>query len=223
MSAAPWTTIPRLSPLWLRRAGVATVGVALTTTGAFAALTAATVHLVNAPRKRWYTDDFVLTPEDLNMPYNEVQFFTDDGVSLTGWFIQQSSGGKPARRVVVCCHPYNSNKSNLLAMARGLWDAKYSVFMFGFRSHADHPTAQSLGYLEQLDAKAALRCAHETAPPGSRLGLVGASMGGAVALMVGHDPPPAPKVVGIATDCAFANLRDVCARGATDTGLRGLT
>jgi dienelactone hydrolase len=81
--------------------------------------------------------------------------------------------------------------------------------MFGFRSHDDHPTAQSLGYLEQLDAKAALRCAHETAPPGSRLGLVGASMGGAVSLMVGHDPPPAPKVVGIATDCAFANLRDV--------------
>ena len=28
------------------------------------------------------------------------------------------------------------------------------------------PTVQSLGYLEQLDAQAALRCAHETAPPG---------------------------------------------------------
>ena len=75
-------------------------------------------RLVNCPRQRAYSDSFVLTPEDLNMPYEEVQFFTEDGVSLTGWFIPQSSGGRPSRRVVVCCHPYNSNKSNLLGLAR---------------------------------------------------------------------------------------------------------
>lgn len=32
----------------------------------------------------------VLTPEDLNMPFQEVQFFAADGVSLTGWYLFNS-------------------------------------------------------------------------------------------------------------------------------------
>jgi hypothetical protein len=130
------------------------------------------LHSVHARRRRYYTDSFVLTPEDLNMPYEEVGFFTEDNVALTGWYIPQSSGGRQSRRVVVCCHPYNSNKSNLLGVARGLWGAGFSVFMFDFRSFARSPVAQSLGYYEQRDARAALACAQRSAPEGARLGLV---------------------------------------------------
>ncbi|CAE8633943.1 unnamed protein product [Polarella glacialis] len=171
------------------------------------AVTGYVLNGVHCSRRRDYADEFVLTPEDLNMPYHEVQFFTEDGVSLTGWFIPQSSGGRPSRRVIVCCHPHNSSKSNLLGVARGLWDRRYSVFMFDFRSFAHTKTRQSVGYFEQRDARAAVRCARLTAPEGSEIGLIGASMGGAVALMVGHEAEVG--AVGIATDCAFANLEDV--------------
>eukprot|EP00439_Symbiodinium_sp_Y106_P007943 s6880_g1.t1 len=82
------------------------------------------VSAVHGSRRRGYTDEFV-------------QFFTEDGISLTGWFIPQSSAGRPSRRILVFCHPYNNSKSNLLGVARGLWDRRYSIFMFDFRSFAD--------------------------------------------------------------------------------------
>jgi len=179
--------------------GAAACGVVGTAAYALAAL--------HSDRRRGYTDEFVLTPEDLNMPYQEVQFFTEDGISLKGWFIPQSSGGQPSRRIVVCCHPHNSTKSNMLAVARGLWEQRYSVFMFDFRSFATTPTKQSVGYLEQRDARAAIACARRTAPAGSEVGIVGASMGGAVALIVGHEAEV--NAVGIATDCAFSSLAEV--------------
>lgn len=210
---ALWTTSPDKQAArgaFARYASVAAkcaaVGVSLGTLGAVA-VAGYVCNAVHARRKRGPADEFCLTPEDLNMPYQEVQFFTEDGVSLTGWFIQQTSRGQPSRRVVVCCHPYNSSKSNLLGVAKGLWDRRYSVFMFDFRSFAHTPTSQSVGFLEQRDARAAVACAKRTAPEGSEVALIGASMGGAVALLVGHEAEVG--AVGIATDCAFASLMDV--------------
>jgi esterase/lipase len=166
-----------------------------------------TSHKINAKRPRGYSDEFVLTPEDLNMPYEEVQFFAEDGVSLTGWFIPQSSMGRQSKRVLVCCHPYNHTKSNLLGVARGFWEQRYSVFMFDFRSFAHNPTQQSIGFFEQRDARAAVQCAVQLSPTGSRAGIMGASMGGAISLIVGHEE--ASSVVGIAADCAFESLHEV--------------
>ena len=45
-------------------------------------------------------------------------------------------------------------------------------------------------------------------PAGSKLGLLGASMGGAVSIMVGHSDSLKLAPVGIATDCAFCSLYD---------------
>ena len=56
------------------------------------------------------------------------------------------------RAVCVLCgrvQPFNSHKSNCLGMARQLWESGYSVFMFDFRSFAEIPTKQSVGYYEQ--------------------------------------------------------------------------
>ena len=183
----------------------------------------------------------VLTPEDLNMPFQEVQFFAADGVSLTGWYlhhssipflttdrlcigilycfgcrpkgpswsryIPQSHHGKPSRRTIVCCHPYNSSKSNLLGVARGFWDQRYALFLFDFRSFAHIRTEQSIGFLEQRDARAAIATAKQLSPEDTRIGVMGASMGGAVSLIVGHEEETA--AVGILSDCAFSSLSAV--------------
>ena len=147
------------------------------------------------------------------MPYQEVQFFAGDGVSLTGWYIPQSSHGRPSQRVIVCCHPYNHSKSNILGVARGFWEQRYSLFLFDFRSFARNVTPQSIGYLEQRDARAAIQTALQLAPTNSKIGIMGASMGGAVSLIVGHDE--GPPVVGIATDCAFESLESVVEHAIT--------
>ena len=141
------------------------------------------------------------------MPFQEVQFFAADGVSLTGWYIPQSYQGKPSRRTIVCCHPYNNSKSNLLGVARGFWDQRYSLFLFDFRSFAHIRTEQSIGFLEQRDARAAIATAKQLSPEDTRIGVMGASMGGAVSLIVGHEEETA--AVGIAADCAFSSLSAV--------------
>ena len=141
------------------------------------------------------------------MPFQEVQFFAADGVSLTGWYIPQSYQGKPSRRTIVCCHPYNNSKSNLLGVARGFWDQRYSLFLFDFRSFAHIRTEQSIGFLEQRDARAAIATAKQLSPDDTRIGVMGASMGGAVSLIVGHEEETA--AVGIAADCAFSSLSAV--------------
>ena len=203
-----------LRGLWSRvaSASLRTVGAAagLTVTASATTITVVAAYAANgvhAARRRGYTDSMVLTPEDLNMPYEEVQFFAADGVSLTGWHIPQSSQGRASRRVIVCCHPYNHSKSNLLGVARGFWEQRYSLFLFDFRSFAHQQTGQSIGFYEQRDARAAIACAKSVSPPDAQIGLMGASMGGAVSLIVGHEEET--EAVGIIADCPFMSLRDV--------------
>jgi fermentation-respiration switch protein FrsA (DUF1100 family) len=85
--------------------------------------------------------------------------------------------------------------------------------MTDFRSFAKKSTKQSIGYYEQRDAKAALSYVRnvlgaELDSP-LRIGLFGASMGGAVALLVSHDAENKDHVKAIVTDCAFSSLRSV--------------
>jgi len=147
------------------------------------------------------------------MPFRDCAFVTDDDVTLKGWYIQQTNRGRLSNKVVVMMHPYNSNKANMLAVARALWEHGYSVFMFDFRSFAEKSTRQSVGFYEQRDAIAAIdyvkgSLGKELDRP-IRIGLFGASMGGAVALMTSQKK----KVDAVATDCAFASLRDVVVNG----------
>eukprot|EP00939_MAST-03C_sp_MAST-3C-sp1_P004179 g4179.t1 len=110
--------------------------------------------------------------------------------------------------------------------------------MFDFRSFAEESTKQSVGFYEQRDALAAIRYVRESfgqKPSSSssssskgevvvekepvrsperpiRVGLFGASMGGAVALLVSHGKR-AEQVDAVVTDCAFASLRGVVRHG----------
>lgn len=59
---------------------------------------------VNSKRPRFATDNYVLTPEELKMPYKHHQLTTEDDVSLSGWIIEQSRGGRPSSRVIVFFH-----------------------------------------------------------------------------------------------------------------------
>ena len=90
------------------------------------------------------------------MPYKSIDFVTEDGVHLNGWLLEPTRMGKSSERLVILMHPYNIHKSNLLAMAQGLWNQGFNVFLFDFRSFAQPRVRQSLGYLEQKDALAAI-------------------------------------------------------------------
>lgn len=182
-------------------AGTLATGALCSAVGAYGAYT------INQPRQRWFSDHFVLTPETLRLPYKKVSLETEDGIHLDAWFMEQTIRGKASKDLVLCCNPYNQDKSSLLGVARGLWDAGYSVLLFDFRSYAQEETPQTIGYLEKRDGDAALDWLCANMPEGGRIGLVGASMGGAVALTLAADRRP--EVIACATDCAFSSLKEV--------------
>ena len=168
--------------------------------------TSYTVKKINYQRSRYWSDSFTMTPEAMRMPFRSVSFRTEDGITLSGWYVPQTHRGKPSKRIIVCCNPYNHDRSTMLGVARGLWEASYSVLLFNFRSHAKLQTQQSIGHLEVSDARAALEWVRKNKEPSARIGVLGASMGGAMALTMAEEND---DLVACATDCAFTSLYDV--------------
>jgi len=161
------------------------------------------VKEVNGPRKRYWSDGYFLTPESLRMPYEEHEFTTEDGVTLTGWIINNTKHGRPSKRVIVLFHPYNMHMSSLLAVARCLYENRFTIFLQSFRSFAKVQTRQSIGYLELRDARAGIKFVKEKIPD-ARISLCGASMGATTAIRVA---PEFPDIVAVCVDCPFARLR----------------
>ena len=162
---------------------------------------------INFQRPRYWSDSFTMTPEALRMPYRKISFTTDDNIRLNGWFVPQSTRGEPSNRIIMCCCPYNHDKSTMLGICRGLFENGYSILLFNFRSHADFPTQQTIGYLESRDARAALEWLRSNRPrKNARIGILGASMGGAMSLKMAEE---SEDIVACATDCAFTTLYDV--------------
>ena len=143
------------------------------------------------------------TPAAFGLPqYEDAEFTSADGVKLRGWFLPVS--GK-AKGVVVCCHGVSSTKLSMLRAAVLLHHAGYAVLVFDFRARGTSGgNFSTLGYRETDDLLAAI--AYVQARPdtaGLPLGLLGNSLGGAVALM-GAARCPAVKCV--VAESAFVSL-----------------
>jgi fermentation-respiration switch protein FrsA (DUF1100 family) len=105
------------------------------------------------------------------------------GSTLHGWFLTGPDGA-PA---VVLLHSLHGSRKSMLGRARFLNRAGYAVLLFDFQANGESPGDHvTFGHLESLDARAAVDYVRARMP-GARVGAVGASMGGAAAILA--DPP----------------------------------
>ncbi|NOK62183.1 MAG: alpha/beta fold hydrolase [Chloroflexi bacterium AL-W] len=137
---------------------------------------------------------FWITPSDLGMSAEEVEFPSRDGIMLRGWFIPRaSSDGSPAPTIVfVHGWPWNrlGNRAgstlihdqsvDFLGPAKALHEAGFNVLLFDLRNHGTSDTALpvTMGVHEArdfADAVAMLRQRNDVA--GGRIGAIGYSMG----------------------------------------------
>jgi len=142
------------------------------------------------------------TPKDLNLPYEGVAFTSSDGTPLKGWFVPAT--GK-AKGVVVCCHGVDSTRMAMLEPGHILHDAGYAVLLFDFRARGESGGDRcTLGYRETDDLLAAIAYV-QSRPDMKRtpLGVLGESMGGAVALM---GTARSPIVRCVIAESPFASL-----------------
>lgn len=132
----------------------------------------------------------VATPDQVDLPYEDVRFSAADGVSLHGWYIP----GAPGRPLVLFCHGNAGNISHRLDNLRLFHRLGVSVFIFDYRGYG-----QSAGKASEEgtydDARGALAWLAEKGWTSSRMIYFGRSLGAGVAVQMTLETPPAGLVL----------------------------
>jgi uncharacterized protein len=141
-----------------------------------------------------------VTPWELGIPYEEVAFSTEDGLLLRGWWLPAPE----AKRTVIALHGHRGARHHCVGIGAALWRRGANVLLFDHRGRGSSEGAlMSLGYFETLDALAAIEYSLSRAPE-VPLGLIGYSMGGAVAVMAAARDD---RVGAVVADSSFASER----------------
>lgn len=167
--------------------------------GTAAAILAAwsTARAITTPGPR---EKKFITPWELGVPHEEVSFSTEDGLTLRGWWLPN----KNPKRTVVAFHGHRGEKHHSVGIGAALWRRGASVLLFDHRARgSSEGKTMSLGHFELRDATAAIRYAMSRAP-GLPLGLLGYSMGAAVAIMAAARDG---RVGAVVADSPFASER----------------
>ena len=145
------------------------------------------------------TENRFFTPWELGVPYEEVAFRTPDGLVLRGWWLEHPD----PQRTVVALAGHNGARHHALGIGAVLWHRGANVLLFDNRGRGSSDGDRgSLGYFETLDASAAVGYALSRSD--KPLGLLGFSMGAAVAVMVAARDA---RVGAVVADSPFASQR----------------
>jgi uncharacterized protein len=112
------------------------------------------------------------------------------GSVLRGWFLPGRTGGG----AVVLMHGIHSDRSSMVRRAELLHGLGFAVLLFDFQAHGESPGRHvTFGHLEAMDAAAAVDFVRRRLPD-ERVGAIGASLGGAAAVL-GDRPLPVDALV----------------------------
>jgi fermentation-respiration switch protein FrsA (DUF1100 family) len=116
--------------------------------------------------------------------------------------------------VVIGSHGHSGSKDDLLGIGTSAWRAGFNVLLFDYRGRGDSdPWPHTLISREVDDLLAAVAYARARVD-GSRIGVVGFSMGAAVAIMAAAREP---AIAALVADSSFTAVADVVAYGVRRT------
>ena len=157
-------------------------------------------HRITRPTRVTPFDAFTFTPFEVGVPFESVTFPGVDGTALPGWWIYHPD----ARRVVIICGGYRGHRADMLGIAAALWRDGNNALIFDYRGHGELAgTPVTLGYQEVEDLLAAVKWVKERIPDAA-IGVIGYSMGGAVAIM---GAARSQDIDAVVADSAFALQR----------------
>jgi len=157
--------------------------------------------------------DQTASPSDVGLEYEDVSFTSEDRIPLRGWLIPAGD----VRRAVIFLHGHAGSMDPDVKYAPWFHERGIAVLMFDFRGHGRSGGQHvSMGYFEQRDLLAAekflLQRGYE------RIGVLGFSMGGAVAI---SGSPLSQRIVAVAADGSFAWLPSAIRAGIEERGVPG--
>ncbi len=165
------------------------------------------------------------SPTEYGLPFTEVLFSSQDGLTLHGWFIpaQGVTGFSPedddwatgSRGTVVFGHGRFGSKDPDLKYAPWFREAGYNSFLFDFRGHGrSEGNYTSFGFHERKDLLGAIDFLRSKGI--SSVGVMGFSLGAAVGISTAA---VCEDIQAVIADGTFVALRGALARGARERGV----
>lgn len=142
------------------------------------------------------------TPEEAGLEYRDLRIETDDGERLHGWWIGARTDSLGH---LLLCHGNAGNVGDRVLHAAVLTAAGFDVLLFDYRGYgrsSGRPSEEGI----YRDARAALTClVEQRAVDPRRVFYLGESLGGAVALDLALERPPA----GLVLLSGFTGVREL--------------
>jgi alpha-beta hydrolase superfamily lysophospholipase len=154
------------------------------------------------PQRASITDQYTMSPFETGADFEEVTFASRADHLLRGWWLNRPD----TSRVIVGCAGYRGSKAQLVGIGTMLWRAGFNVLLFDYRGHgSDLGVPVTLGFREMDDFFAALDYTNSRLPE-ARIGVLGGSMGAAIAIM---GSSRRDDVLAVVADSPFARHADV--------------
>src|ERR1051326_7470787 len=138
------------------------------------------VNKLTSPVRPGLRETYTFTPFEFDVPFEPVTFAPSQGEhAVHGWFFARED----TARVVILCPGYRGQKADLLGIGILLWRRGNNVLLFDYHGHGHGWGAPvTLGFREIADFLGALDYVKQRVL-GAIIGVLGYSMGGAVAIM----------------------------------------
>lgn len=144
------------------------------------------------------------TPEDLDLPYEQIQFESEDGVILQGWFIDNTQ----TRKVVIIAPGRGANRWSVISAAPLLYEGGYDVLLFDPRTTGlSGGRKYGFGYFESIDLVNATKYLLEEKNC-TEVAILGGSAGATAAILAATE---SDRIDAVIADSPYANLRRVVA------------
>ncbi len=153
------------------------------------------------------------SPADYELDFEEIEFQSGDGTTLRGWYVPARQG--LSARTVIICPGANGSMDADVAFLPWFHNLDLNVLIFDWRAHGrSEGKITTLGYDERYDLIAAVEWAK--ARGARKIGVLGCSMGGAIALSTAA---VCPDIDAVAADSAFIHIVTAVAVGLSERGL----
>lgn len=143
-----------------------------------------------------------VTPEDWDLPYQDVSFKTRDGLTIKGWFIDNEK----TSQVIIFAPGRGGSRWNILRNApiEYVYERNFDILLFDPRSTGKSEGEKyGYGYFEAKDIVHAVEFLKEKKEATS-IGVWGGSAGASAAIMAGLETP---EIDAIVADSPYASLR----------------
>jgi len=153
---------------------------------------------------------FNQTPDNYGLKYDSVEYKTDDGIDLKGWFIESQTDKKSPGVLLV--HGIGTNRSDLLDIGNLFFKNGYSVLLFDLRSHGlSDGKKVTFGFKEIMDVEASLKfLSQQKNVDENKLGIYAISLGASVSLLsAGQSEFTNNYAQALILDSPYARLSDM--------------